>query len=463
MKMLHRALLPKSLPLILRGTALSLLLCAGAIHAADQYILPSGTGSKTGASWQDARPGTKADFQAAWDALTPGDALYVGSGNYEGVGISASKGGAEGKPLRLIGVDRGAGLPLLTSNFDKHNPAKTGATFFEAKFGTSDFDIEGFRLKGYRCGIFLRGRHANINISKLNVEEAREGIRSEAGGTPQNPTSATHDVTVSDCQFIKFTKRGIRLEGGNYHWKIERCLADAGGKEWATEPFHMGFQIANKSLKTSSFEHHIEFIDCVARNSYNEAPKGKSYWNGDGFSVEANVTNMRYLRCTSMHNTDGGWDDKSDGPEFIDCVSIDNKENFRLWSKNLRPKMKNVLSAFAFKRGGSGPQTGLWILGNLEAENCTFLGNSTHIVAEEGKAMPDARLVFRNCLFADGNPGSMANAQTENCIVSAPAEKRQDLGITARKDTAWTKEVNAFNSTKYPDKGFSNSRWGHSH
>ncbi|PTY01611.1 hypothetical protein DB346_12800 [Verrucomicrobia bacterium LW23] len=444
----------------------SLLLCglllpaATALQAADLYILPSGAGSKDGTSWENAKAGTRADFQAAWDALTPGDTLFVGSGTYDDApGIKAEKGGAEGKPLRLVGVDRGTGLPLLTSNFDKNKPDKTGAGFFDAPLGVSNFEIEGFRLKNYRIGVYMRGRNSNIRISKLDIQEAREGIRSEGGGTIQNPAAASNNVHVSDCRFVKFTKRGIRLQGGNYNWKIERCHADAGGKEWFTEPFHMGFQVANKSLKDSPFEHHIEFYDCVALNSYHEPAEGKAYWNADGFCAEAKVTHLRYVRCVAMHNTDGGWDDKSDGPEFIDCVSIDNKENFRLWGRNIPAKMKNVLSAYAHKRGGSGPETGLWLLGSLEAENCTFLGNSTQITADAEKASPDAKLVFRNCLFAGGKLGAAAKAQMENSVVSDPDGKTVDVGIAAPKGTLWNNITPDFNSTTYPDKGFSSTRW----
>ncbi|MEZ0300047.1 MAG: hypothetical protein ACAI35_26640 [Candidatus Methylacidiphilales bacterium] len=436
-----------------------LLLPAMPMRAADLYILPSGAGNKNGSSWENARPGTRDDFQAAWDSLSPGDTLHVGSGTYDGPGIKASKGGAQDKPLRLVGVDRGSGLPLLTSNFDKKKPDKSGAGFFDAPFGISNLQIEGFRLKGYRFGVYLKGRNSNIKISRLDIEEAREGIRSDGGGTIQNPAAASNNVTVSDCRFVKFTKRGVRLEGGNYNWKIERCHADAGGKEWFTEPFHMCYQVANKSLKDSSFEHHIEFYDCVAMNSYHEAAEGKAYWNADGFCAEAKVTNLRYVRCVAMHNTDGGWDDKSDGPEFIDCVSIDNKENFRLWGTKIPAKMKNVLSAYAFKRGGSGPETGMWILGSLEAENCTFLGNATQISMDADKAATDARLVFKNCLIGGGKLGAAAKGQMDNCVISDPDNKTEDIGIKAGKGTLWTNGMTDFNSTKYPDKGFSSTRW----
>ena len=107
------------------------------LQAADFYILQDGAGTKDGSSWENAQAGDGATFQAAWDALTPGDTLHVGSGTYANVSINATKGGVAKTPVRLLGEDRGGGLPKFVSNFDKMNPAKTGGTFFKAASGLS--------------------------------------------------------------------------------------------------------------------------------------------------------------------------------------------------------------------------------------------------------------------------------------------------------------------------------------
>lgn len=446
---------------------------ASGLLAADRYILPAAAGTKDGSSWENAQAGTKADFQAGWDALMPGDTLRIGSGTYDGVSVVAGKGGEEGKPVRLLGVDRGEGVPLFTSSFDRKTPAKSGGTFFEAKAGVSNFEIEGIHLKGYKAGIYLRGKHAKLRLAKLEIEEAREGIRSEGGGTPENPEAGTHNVTVSDCRFVKFTKRGLRLEGGNYNWKVERCSADAGGKEWGTEAFHMCFQVANKMLKgTASFEHHIEFADCVAMNSYNESTSGKdtgkspdkTYWNGDGFCAEAGVHHLRYVRCVSMHNTDGGWDDKSDAPEFISCVSLDNKENFRLWSPNGAAKMTNCLSGFSYKRGGSGPSTGLWTKSSIEGQHCTFIDNGGSQISLD-PTKTDARLVFKDSIFfssatSQAKLGGGSQLQLVDSILCENGDSKTDPGINAKKGSVWENGTHEFESSKYGSaKGFSITRW----
>jgi hypothetical protein len=478
-----------------RCAALALiLLCVGGGWAADIHLTPEGAGTKDGSTWQNAKPGTKESFQAAWDALAPGDTLHVGSGAYDGLAIRAHKGGEAGKPIRLIGEDRGTGLPVSTSNFDKR---KGGATFFAAADGVSHVEISGFHLKGYKRGVFLRGKGADLTLTKLVIDGALEGIRCDGGAEPGKPELATHDVVVADCRFDKFVKRGLRLQGGNYHWRIERCWADAGGKDWFVEPFPICFQLSQrpgnpiyarsgdearspgapaagenapgddaeggdeKSAKDDAFgirgadgifamEHDIELTDCVAENAYAEGTsKDKNrYWNGDGFCGEAGAKNFRFVRCVAMHNTDGGWDLKSDHLEFVDCISIDNKDNFRLWSG--APKLINCVSAFAFKRGGSGPTSGLWCKTSIELTHCTFIDAPIVIDAA------DKVVSFTDSIFIGStkvkDPTSLVFT---NCHVGDGSEAR----IPAQRGFVWLKPGTEFDSPAFPDKGFNSSRW----
>lgn len=489
---MHHAPLPSH-----RLIALALALCClGTGGAADIHLTPDGAGTKDGSTWENAKPGTKESFQATWDALSPGDTLRVGSGTYDGLGIRARKGGEAGKPVRLLGEDRGAGLPVFTSNFDKR---KGGATFFAAAEGVSHVEISGFHLKAYKRGVFIRGKGSDLTLTKLVIDGALEGIRCDGGAEPGKPELATHDVVVADCRFDKFVKRGVRLQGGSYRWRIERCHADAGGKEWFIEPFAICFQLSGrpgnsiyaksgddakspagavpaggnapgddadgtdeKSAKEDEFgirspegifamEHDIDLIDCVALNTYAEGT-GKDmsrYWNGDGFCGESGAKNFRFIRCVSMHHTDGGWDMKSDNLEFIDCISLDNKDNFRLWSG--APKLTNCVSAFAFKRGGSGPTSGLWCKTSVELKNCTFIDSPIVIEAAEKVVTFTDSIFIGNTRFKD--PASVVFT---NCHVGDGTEAK----IPAQKGFVWLKPGAEFDSVGFPDKGFSSTRWG---
>lgn len=475
-------------------TPILILLLCGQAPAADRYLTADGAGTKDGSSWANALAATKETFQAAWDALTPGDTLHVGSGTYDGLGIRTRSGGEVGKPKRLIGVDRGAGLPVFTSTFDKR---KGGATFFAMAEGVSHVEISGFHLKAYKRGVFIRGKGSHLTLKNLVIEGALEGIRCDGGAEPGKPELATHDVVIADCRFDKFVKRGVRLQGGSYCWRIERCWADAGGKEWFVEPFAICFQLSGrpgnpiyakageaaknpggataggdasagdevkddtKSDRSDEFgirssdeiyamEHDLDVIDCVALNTYAEGTgKDKTrYWNGDGFCGESGSTDIRFLRCIAMHHTDGGWDMKCDNLEFTDCISIDNKDNFRLW--NGAPKLTNCVSAFAFKRGGSGPTSGLWCKTSVTLKNCTFIAGP--IVIEQTGAV----VTFSDSIFIGATTfKDPAAVVFTNCHVGDGTEAR----IPATKGFVWQKLGPEFDSPVFPAQGFSSTRW----
>ena len=64
--------------------------------------------------------------------------------------------------------------------------------------------------------------------------------------------------------------------------------------------------------------------------------------------------------------TDGGWDVKAHNVIYVNCIGLRSKRNFRMWNHAF---LYNCLSAYSFKRGGS---TGLWTLGDVHADRCTF-------------------------------------------------------------------------------------------
>jgi hypothetical protein len=435
-----------------------------ALMAADLYILPEGAGTKDGSSWENARAGTSGDFQAAWDALAPGDTLHVGSGQYSEISILATKGGAAKNPVRLKGEDHGGGgLPKFVSDFDKMNPGKTGGTFFRAAPGASWFEIEGLKLENYQTGFKFNGKNNNIRIAKIEMESFREGIRSES--SPAIPVTADwcHSVVVEDCRFVNFTKRAVRLQGGNFNWIVRRCYADAGGKAWFTEPFALCFQVVGDDVKRDAklpgaHDHHITFSDCVALNAYHE--KSGGYWNGDGFCAERGTHNLRYERCYAAGHTDAGWDDKSEGPVLVDCIAVDNKRNYRFWGKDV--KLINCVSAFAYKRGGSGNATSLWSGGTVEAEYCTFFNDDGSPVSID-REKQGARIALKNTIVVNNVTAEelrkVPDLRLSNCAIIGRNDPANDPKIAAQRTTEREVGPKAYDSAKFgTTKGFSSTR-----
>jgi hypothetical protein len=68
---------------------------------------------------------------------------------------------------------------------------------------------------------------------------------------------------------------------------------------------------------------------------------------------------------------------------FVNCVSLRNKMNYRLWGTAY---LVNCLSANAFKRGGSWASAGFWSIGTVRALRLTVANNQMAQVYADSKA-----------------------------------------------------------------------------
>ncbi|MCX7006330.1 MAG: hypothetical protein NTY53_03620 [Kiritimatiellaeota bacterium] len=438
---------------------------------ADLFVTPTGAGQRDGSSWENALPGNAPGvLQAAWDALAPGRTCRVGSGVYAGVGLAIASGGSgPDKMKRLAGEDTGQGLPWLVGTW---NPAKPegGSTFISLKSEVAHCAFENLRLARYQFSFFSqKGRHVGLRIRNCHLHEFRYGIFLCGLAYTDQPELASHDIEIADCQFIHFTKNAVRLQGGNYDVRVINCVADAGGKDWMKEAFQICYDLAgdsprrqsHKDPKTWAGEHDILFINCVARN----AIYGKSrYWQGDGFCAENDVRNLAFVNCSSFDNADGGWDVKARNVIYVNCISLRNKMNWRIWNHAF---MFNCLSAYSFKRGGSWITAGLWSIGDVHAAHCTFHNNSSQQFAADKKGDAEAKIALQQCLVScDGTNAQAEKLYTDEARVTRTATSEW-LGTTgadlhyvaAATSKSWTGEPpDAFDSRNCgPAQGYHSS------
>ena len=370
----------------------------------DLYVTPVGAGNRDGTSWAHALPGNAPGvLQAAWDALAPGRSVRVGSGVYAGVALAIAGGGSGPEKMkRLSGEDTGAGLPWFVGNWQPEKP-EGGATFVSLKEGVSHCAFENLRLARYHFGVFsAKGRHVGLRVRNCGLYEFRYGIFLCGLAYADAPELASHDIEISDCQFVHFTKNALRLQGGNYDVRLIDCTADAGGPAWMKEAFHICYQLAGDSPRRQSKkdpkqwagEHDILFVNCTARNAiYSKA----RYWQGDGFCAENDVRNLAFINCSSYDNADGGWDVKARNVVYVNCVSLRNKMNFRIWQQAF---LYNCLSAYSMKRGGSWITTGLWAIGDVHAAHCTWHNNGSQQLAPDKKGEAEAKIALQHCLVS---------------------------------------------------------------
>lgn len=412
----------------------------------DKYILPKGAGTKDGSSWQNALDGT-AGLQAGWDALQPGQTLWVGSGAYGEAKLTIRKGGEAGKLKTLAGKDTGGGAPVFAGTFKKDNPAKSGATFITLADGSDNWQVQDIHIRNYKLGIASSaGGHQGVRIRNFDVTGSREGISLAGGGTAEKPELGSHDWEISDCEFVGYTKRGIRLKGGNYDFRITNCVADAGGKEWATEPFHMGFSVEGPR------DHDITYTNCVALNNYHNA--GEGYWNADGFCAER-VNNLRFFNCMAFDNTDGGWDLKAENVTLEGCIAVGNKRNYRFWGATT--KLIRCLSADSVYPGGTGGDLGLWTNGKVAVENSTFYNSG---ISPDGGTVTVTNSILARSKSKPGRIplGEKEGLKLANSVLWDETSAQGENPQFFNPSPLWAGQGNAFDSKKFsPGKGFHNT------
>ena len=255
--------------------------------------------------------------------------------------------------------------------------------------------IKNLRVENYLAAVVTSGGNEGVIISGLAVKDVRMGLVFKNNARADTPASWTRDMLVENCTFTGFTKSALRWEGGNRDFRIVNCHGDAGGKPYATDPFHMIYDIRGDTRKdlppviARVHDTHITFVGCTARNAWHEAPAGKNYWNGDGFVAERGVSKLTFIDCSAFDCTDGGWDLKADGVVFKGCVAFRNKRNFRIWSE---AAFENCIMGFPVKRGGSGGSynIGVYSKGMLTLDRCTLVGDAPPFGIEVEGGAPGA-------------------------------------------------------------------------
>jgi len=380
--------------LLLRG-CIAFLATAVAVssRAADYYVMPEAKGAGDGASWASAAAAPAAGWTSQIARLAPGDTLHIGSGVYAGATFGATKGGEKGAPVTILGEDTGGGLPVFRGSWHKEKPA-TGEIFCNLAIGTGFVTLKNLRVEHYQVAVVTSGGNEGVVLSGLDVKDVRMGVVFKNGARADVPGSWTRDVLVENCAFTGFTKSALRWEGGNHDFRIVNCRADAGGKPYDTDPFHMIYDIRGDQRKGLPaiigrvHDHDITFVDCTARNAWHEATHGRHYWNGDGFVAERGVSRLTFIGCRAFDCTDGGFDLKASEMTFKGCVSFRNKRNFRLWDA---ATLDNCAIGFPVKRGGSGDaaNVGVYARGVITLDHCTLIGDASQFSIDVKDSPPD--------------------------------------------------------------------------
>lgn len=410
------------------------------IQAADLFITPDGAGTKEGTNWENALD--QAQFNAAInERLQPGDQLNVGGGTYRSLALAIRVGGQAGKAKRIVGVDRGAGLPIFAGVWSADKPT-AGQTALRVEAGVSHVTFQALRISGYTFCILAppdangAGR-THLTFDDVDMEQFRHGFY----------LSDCDDLKFIGCDLKRYTKHGFRFDQGCDRVTLNRCVADCseGDAEWEkmTELFPFGFTLNNAGRPNTSFT----FEDCVARNNLMPLQKTK-YKNGDGFVIEGNSRDVNFLRCRALRNQDGGFDLKVPDVKLTDCRAVGNKRGFRIWTTGT---LSNCVAV--------GGENGLWNNGGpLLASRCTIhAANHIAVLGDDNATQPTT---LRDCIISAAPDATKFEAKNkmivlESSIICGPKDAPPDY---ARPALDWDGTGDALDSRALPDKGYSSRR-----
>lgn len=448
----HQLRSARALMWLLIGLALS----TAPARAADYYFLPDGSGSETGSDFENAMAWSELSFneviQFLNSTMQPGDRLFMGSGTYADRKLTLNSSGTATEPKEIIGIDTGAGRPLIVR--DSWSPTAPGdGTHSHISLegdGIAHWRITGLDLQGAQYAIYAQsvsGKHESIVLRDLKISQVRYGLYADD----------LQNVLIEDVEVVHYTKHAFRLERGNRFVQFVGCLADLSldDDSWwdLSEAIPFGFHLVGDG---NAPNRDIIFIDCEARNNRRNGQTAGSYWNGDGFCAENPNQNISFLNCRSFNNDDAGFDIKPEA-SYKDCVALGNKRNFRQWYGASR--FDNCIAAYASSRGGSGSIAGFWFTSSSTPllDYCTVYDIDHFGIHMDGSGTA----TLRNSLiaFADAN-GTYTNGSVT--LESSSERSRPGIGTDPQfvaPSASWDGNGDAFNSQTYgTQKGYHNER-----
>lgn len=422
---------------ILRNTGVLITICLmpRPIEATEFFLTPTGAGNKDGSSWEHAFD-QQALASVVNETMRPGDQLSIGSGTYQDVQLSISEGGLEGRPKTICGVDRGEGLPIFSSTWSE-DKADKGPTMIRINRGATHIVLQRLRIQNYKTCVLAPAGKDELNCQQLvfndvDMKNFRHGFY----------LSDCDDLQLKNCDLHRYTKHAFRFEQGCNRVTVRQCTADCseGDAEWETktELFPFGFLVNNGGAANSE----LLFEDCLARNNRMPLQK-KRYKNGDGFVVEGNSSDVRFVRCRAIRNQDGGFDLKVRDVELTDCVAIGNSRNIRIWTT---ATLKNCFSGWA--------SCGLWCNGGpITIHRSTFHNLQKAAVQTDDRAREPVTLnecLISSCAAVHRKTSRGKVVANETVVVDASGQSPNYL----RPGPDWDGLGDSFNSQAFPDRGY---------
>ncbi|UXN72565.1 hypothetical protein N8D56_14950 [Devosia sp. A8/3-2] len=365
---------------------------AGRVLAASNvaYVTPNGQGN--GTSWDDAA--NIAALPQLIKMVGPGGIIaLLAEGQYE-VAEPIEISGANGAEVMIFGSSRNLGPRTARIvgtrrawNSGKANAAQFGGnTLFVLGQNGSNLRLANLDIRNVGRVLDMSDRRAgNIVIENVAFTNIRDGIYTNDG-------SAISNVTIRNFSGRGFSKRP----------SASTAAARIGPSKTASS-------IAASNMATISLSASNAPIAPMACASSAALPPiastSAAMKTNTGMAMalpaERGNANILIQNHRSWGNSDGGYDLKSEGTRLINCVSQDNKRNFRIWGGTGRNpiELQGCASIAPRDRGGVGSSHHMWLRG------------------AEGDSRDAASVVWRNGVLSGGSTDIAIYAEGGNVAV----------------------------------------------
>lgn len=314
---------------------------------ADRFIAPQGAGDGSGTSWENA---------AVLDRLPrmisqagPGGTvrLRADAGPYQQATVTIRYGGLPGQPVRVTGETmdgRPQAAEIVGNRTEPYDPdGELGREGFRLMPGADHLTFANlsFVNQGNGC-IRVAADLEGLTVEDVSARNVTRLIENNASGQPS--------ASLTGFAFRRITVRGfsrgvLRLRYDSRGGVIEDVTGDSEQQDKGD--FAVGIAFYGNARDTV-------LRRCEMSNALDTTGE---YWNGDGFSTEADNKGIRFENCRAFGNADGGFDCKGE-VEIIDCEASGNFRNYRIWDEAV---MMDCSSEDPVKRGGTGGASHVWM------------------------------------------------------------------------------------------------------
>jgi len=323
------------------------------------YISPTGSGLRDGSSIENA--GTLGSLNKFIAAAGPGGEvlLVADRGTYQqNTQLSIYSGGTAGAPVTIRGIDSSGNS--MAAEIAGSRPANwtagmsEGSELFRLLSGANNLVFEDLSVKNVGNGVFRAGADiSNLTIRNVDATNVARFLEDYVSGT--NTSASIDGLTVQDVNVTGYSKGAIRLQYDTRNVVIENVVGDSQRQNG-------GLYISGVALDGTV--HDVLISHTEMKNSYGNGTASE-YWNGDGFSTERNVYNVRFEDTVASGNTDAGYDLKSKNTVLVRAVSEGNNRNYRFWSDSIT--LEDSTSISPVHAGGNSNTVHVWLSENAKA------------------------------------------------------------------------------------------------